>query len=281
MDQIKCKNKGLCLLPSNDRSFPYRDPNIAPSPPPPPPSYASMVEAAVQRAISLSVVAKRLLPEKMEGGAATIPSFKAGRQKQKVNNFLTSVDIGGWRPFDIFNGPVQFPYDLSDKQSPWYFFNFKQWFGNMQITSWSMCRGILHGYLFLFRSFITTKNPKINYWTRLIVTILLPFIISIAVIISPFVTWVINVWSTFKGGQDSILWSIISFFIPFIIFPTMFLQILQLIAYTFIGGILGSGQQQLTTNLHSKRDYMGILQGIIIIILITGCSPVLFNYINN
>ena len=47
------------------------------------------------------------------------------------DNLLTSIDVNGFRPFDIFNGPVQFPYSMAYEKAPWYepsFLNFGKWF---------------------------------------------------------------------------------------------------------------------------------------------------------
>jgi hypothetical protein len=69
-----------------------------------------------------------------------------GGSTSKVTNVLTKIKTGdGFKPFDIFNGSPQWPYNLSNDPGV-----VSSWFGNMQRKAWSIPRELLSGFLSLF-----------------------------------------------------------------------------------------------------------------------------------
>ena len=215
-------------------------------------------------------------PKKQTGGrrkgGLTYRKYKQRGGGSRVNNLLTSIDINGFRPFDIFNGPAQMPYSLAYDKSPWYepsFLNFGKWFGHMQITAWSTARMVLSGYLSAIGALITSKNETMNYWSRLLVTLAMPLLLAIPLFVGPLVSFVSCLWGMFKGGYNY-LFAILFFIFPCLTIITMALQHLLLIGYFLIGGLLGSGHQQLTQNFASSSGggYLGILQSAMLMLLL-------------
>ena len=179
-------------------------------------------------------------------------------------DILEIINVEGFKPFNLFNGPVQFPYSWANEKS---FLNFKSWYANMQITSWSMGRGILSGYLKIFRAFINTKSKTVNYWTRLLMSMALPAILGLALATAPLVSLLTSIYGMFKGSH-SLICGIVFFFVPVFTIITMHFQMFQLLAYFLIGGLLGSGQEQVAQNFatYGHGGYLGIIQTLGVII---------------
>ena len=254
IDQLKCKNKlPNCLLPSNPYSVPYR-PNTT--------KHADLMdifERAKSAGENWSILE---LLKKVFGITpnATNKSMTGGnvsKRAKKINNFLTEVDIDGYKPFDIFNGPPSWPYSWADEPSNWETGYFSQWFGNMQINSWSSARGILYGYLSLFSSLTD------NLFTRFILTWCMPVIISLSIVLQPLVSFISCLWGNFSAGIAP--WGVVFFFIPIITMATMVLHNIQMITYMTIGGIIGSGPTQVSKNLNldTGKGYGRIMQAIL------------------
>ena len=253
LDQVKCHKGQLgCLLPVNPNNFPYKDPAIK----------TKKSGAAILEAIGTATVDRGELflgklfgvtPKKQKGGSKTQHVVKRSGAQMQVNNLLTSIDVNGFRPFDIFNGPPQFPYSMAYKKAPWYepsFLNFGKWFAHMQITAWSTARMVLSTYLGTIGALMKTKNDDLNDGIRLALTIAMPLIIGLALFAAPLVSFVSGIWGMFKGGYNYIF-AILFFFFPALTILTTALQHFSLIAYFFIGGlgaVGGSGAEQWATN---------------------------------
>ena len=276
IDQAKCHHRDMhCLLPGNPNALPYKGPR----------QKAKSSAMAAARAAKTSIIDKIKLTalrdiagvtprKKRKGGmaathplpAASGPRIQKGGNKG-IDHILTSINIHGFRPFDIFNGPAQFPYDLAyEKSSWWEVINFQEWFGNMQITAWSTARMILSGYLSTFGAMISTNDKQINYWSRLFMTLLMPLILGLAIFLAPLVSFGSSIWGMFKGGHNYFL-SLLFLFFPCFTVMTMILQMLQLFTYILIGGLLGSGHAQMVQNF---LEYSGIIQFILAVILLIG-----------
>ena len=256
IDQVKC-HKGIpgCLLPTDAHNFPYQDPALKDK------KSGSQILGSGLTILSDMAELKLgkilgITPKKQTGGARRKSQKKykqRGGAKPLVNNLLTSIDVNGFRPFDMFNGPVQFPYSLAHEQAPWYepsFLNFGKWFGHMQITAWSTARMVLSGYFAGIGSLMKTKNKQLNEWSRLGIALVMPIIIGIALVIAPFVSVISSIWGMFKGGYNY-LFAIIFLFFPVLTILTTVLQHFCLIAYIFIGGlgaVGGSGSEQWAIN---------------------------------
>jgi len=274
IDQIKChKGETGCLLPTDTNNFPYKNPTTKVTPSAPEAIEAAGTALGDIMELQLGKILG-VTPKKQKGGR------RRGRKRHKqrggggprVNNLLTSIDINGFRPFDIFNGPAQMPYSLAYDKSPWYepsFLNFGKWFGHMQITAWSTARMVLSGYLSAIGALITSKNETMNYWSRLLVTLAMPLLLAIPLFVAPLVSFVSCLWGMFKGGYNY-LFAILFFIFPCLTVITMALQHLSLIGYFLIGGLLGSGHQQLTKNFSSSSGggYLGILQSAMLMLLL-------------
>jgi len=282
IDQVKC-HKGArgCLLPSNTDGLPYCDPSNKKIPSSGDVAGAGM--SALYDITKLKFFSKifNVKPKKNKRGSS---SQKGGARRQKRyiqrggntqhggDNILSSIDVNGFRPFDILNGPVQMPYSLAYEKAPWYepgFLNFGKWFGHMQITAWSTTRMVLSGYLAAIGAFISTKNSDVNYWSRFFVTLAMPLILAVPIFMAPLVSFISCIWGMFKGGYNY-LFAIIFFLCPFITVATMTVQHLSLLGYFLMGGLMGSGQQQLAQNFSSssKGGYLGILQTLLLLLLL-------------
>ena len=169
VDQVKCHKGQLgCLLPMNTNNFPYKDPAVKSQK-----SRAAVIESSLT---ALGDMAELQLGEilgvtpkpKKQGGGGRRKSRKLYKQQgggTQGGNLLTSIDVNGFRPFDIFNGPVQFPYSMAYEKAPWYepsFLNFGKWFAHMQITAWSTARMVLSSYLGTIGALMKTKNNDLN-----------------------------------------------------------------------------------------------------------------------
>ena len=283
LDQVKCHKGQLgCLLPVNPNNFPYKDPAVK----------TKKSGAAILEAIGIATVDSGELfigklfgvtPKKQTGGDRR-KSRKLYKQRgggaQSVNNLLTSIDVNGYRPFDIFNGPVQFPYSMAYEKAPWYepsFLNFGKWFAHMQITAWSTARMVLSSYLGTIGALMKTKNDDLNDGVRLALTIAMPLIIGLALFAAPLVSFVSCIWGMFKGGWNY-LFAIIFFFFPALTILTTALQHFSLIAYFLIGGlgaVGGSGAEQWATNksiigslLINKWIQFIIFIGLVVVLII-------------
>lgn len=278
IDQIKCHKGDVgCLLPTDTNNFPYKNPQKK--------TKSGVQESAMAAVDAVVDITKLKLgqilgvrpkpkPKHSGGGRRRKRYVQRGGQSggQGVDNILTSIDINGFRPFDIFNGPVQMPYSLAYEEAPWYepsFLNFGKWFGHMQITAWSTARMALSGYLAGIGALLSTKSKGMNYWTRLLITVMMPLLLAIPLFIAPLVSFLSCIWGMFKGGYNY-LFAIIFFLVPCITIITMTLQHLALVAYFLIGGILGSGQKQIGQNFSgsSSGGYLGILQTGLLLLLI-------------
>ena len=255
LDQVKCHKGQLgCLLPLNTNNFPYKDPTVKTKK-----SGAAVIESSLT---ALGDMAELQLgeilgvtPKKQMGGGRS-KSRKLYKQRgggPQVDNLLASIDVNGFRPFDIFNGPVQFPYSMAYEKAPWYepsFLNFGKWFAHMQITAWSTARMALSSYLGTIGALMRTKNNDLNDGARLVLTIAMPLIIGLALLAAPLVSLISCVWGMFKGGWNY-LFAIIFFFFPVLTILTTALQHFSLLAYFLIGGlgaVGGSGAEQWVTN---------------------------------
>ena len=255
LDQVKCHKGQLgCLLPMNTNNFPYKDPAVKPKK-----SGAAVIESSLT---ALGDMAELQLgqilgvtPKKQMGGGRS-KSRKLYKQRgggPQVDNLLTSIDVNGFRPFDIFNGPPQFPYSMAWEKAPWYepsFLNFGKWFAHMQITAWSTARMVLSSYLGTIGALMKTKNDSLNDGVRIALTIAMPLIIGLALFAAPLVSLISCVWGMFKGGWNY-LFAIIFLFFPVLTILTTALQHFSLLAYFLIGGfsaVGGSGSEQWAIN---------------------------------
>ena len=258
IDQLKCKNKEPnCMLPSNPYNAPYR-PNIGKSA-----DLMEIFEKAKSAGKNWTIIEilKNIFgisPTKKSKGK--IPMRGGNSEKNSnpthVTNFLTTIDIDGFRPFDIFNNPPGWPYSWAEEPSSWETGYFSEWFGKMQINTWSATRGILYGYLSLFNSLTE------NIITRFLLTWWMPVIVSLALVFQPILSFCSCLWANFSAG---IPWGIFFFFIPIITSITTLLQHIQLVAYVIIGGIIGSGPSQVSKNLNLdlSKGYGRIMQAIL------------------
>ena len=247
IDQIKCKNKTPgCLLPSDPDSIPYR-------------SMASGLMDVFKKATSagknwtvleilkkiFSIIPKNKSP--MRGGS---------NQTKISNNISTKPDINMFRPFDISNGPVGWPYSWAEEPSEWQTGYFSQWFGEMQIKSWSASRGLLSGYLSIFNSLVD------NIVTRFLLTWMMPIIILLVLVFQPLISFCTCIWANLSAGI--IPWGIVFFFVPIFTIITTLVQHFQLMIYVITGGFKGSGLFQVAKNLNldTKKGYGRIIQAI-------------------
>ena len=257
LDQVKCHKGELgCLLPMNTNNFPYKDPAVKSQK-----SRAAVIESSLtalgdMTELQLGKILGVTPKPKKQGGGGRRNSRKLYKQRgggPQGDNLLTSIDVNGFRPFDIFNGPVQFPYSMAYEKAPWYepsFLNFGKWFAHMQITAWSTARMVLSSYLGTIGALMKTKNDSLNDGARIVLTIAMPLIIGLALLAAPLVSLVSCVWGLFKGGWNY-LFAIIFLFCPVLTILTTALQHFSLLAYFLIGGlgaVGGSGAQQWATN---------------------------------
>ena len=270
-DQLSCKNsKNECLLPSNINKPPYSNGNL-------PGSYINTWDTFKELAtafIPLQILYKLGIytknPSGQRGGQNEIPTLayaqmpppttkkKAGGQQM---NILTKINILGWEPFNIFDN-VQFPYDLAVSKDT-NFLNFKRWLGYTFVTSWSLSRGILSGYLDLFRTILIAKKGNWGRIIRFFLSIFSPIIIGTAIFMAPVVSFATTIYAFFAGSH-SIFWGLIALFSPLIMI-NMFLQGQLLAGYTILGGIWGTGREQFINNMSvfvpgRPGGYMRIIQ---------------------
>jgi hypothetical protein len=269
-DQLSCKKGDKeCLLPSNINKPPYSNGNL-------PGTYVNTWDTFKELAtafIPLQILYKLGIytknPSGQKGGLNEIPTLpyaqtpttkkKAGGQQ--MNTILTKINILGWEPFNIFNN-VQFPYDLAASEDT-SFLNFRRWFGYTFITSWSLSRGILSGYLDFFRMLMVTKNKNMGRIIRFFLSLFSPIIIGTAIFMAPIVSFATSIYALFAGNQ-SIVWGLIALFSPLALI-NMFLQGQMVAAYAILGGILGSGKEQFINNMSAfvpgrPGGYMRIIQ---------------------
>lgn len=266
-DQNLCSNKiPGCMLPSDPLGPPYSNINSNAG-------LIKLLETAKSAAKNWTILEffKTLLgivPDKNNPEKPAKRNFRRYSNK-KVSNFLTKINVEGFKPFDLFNTPAGWPYSWAHEDSTEFTFNFSKWFGNMQITSWSTMRGVFFGYLSLFESFTE------NYYTRFILTWLMPIIVGIMVFFQPLISFLSCLWGNFNGAH-SILWGIIFTIFPIITSVTMGIQNASLAFYVLLAGFLGSGARQFTKNmsLDLKIGYGRIIQAISILGFMT--SLVLF-----
>ena len=255
VDQAKCKNKDPnCMLPGNPNSLPYRPGANTQS------GLSDIVETAksVGENWTILEILKNVFgisPKKPRTTIRGVLNRQNKKQFKQVNNFLTAVDIDGWKPFDIFNGPPAWPYNWAGEPSECSMFDFTQWFGKMQIDSWSIPRGLLYGYFSLFSSLAD------NIVSRFLLTWAMPVIISLALVLQPIVSFVSSIWANFSAGVP---WGILFFFVPIFTVINMILQHIQMVSYIIIGGVIGSGADQVMDNLNidMKKGYRRIMQGV-------------------
>ena len=254
IDQLKCKNKEpSCMLPGDPNSLPYRPGENAQS------SMSDIVETAKSAGENWTILEllKNIFGISPKKPRATIRGIlkRPKKQHKQVNNFLTAVDVDGWKPFDIFNGPPAWPYNWAGEESDCSMFDFSQWFGKMQIEAWAIPRGLLYGYLSLFSSLAD------NVVSRFLLTLAMPIILSLAIFFQPIVSLISGIWANFSAGVP---WGILFFFVPVFTVINMVLQHIQMVAYIIIGGVIGSGPDQVMTNLHIdiKKGYRRIMQGV-------------------
>ena len=278
-DQLSCKNsKNECLLPSNIDKAPYSNGNL-------PGAYVNTWETfkeLVKAFMPLEILYKLGIygknPRGQRGGQNETPlasptptptptpmpeptTTKNKSGGQQMNTILTKINILGWEPFNIFNN-VQFPYNLAASKDT-SFLNFKRWFGYIFITSWSLSRGILSGYLDFFRMLMVTKNKNMGRIIRFFLSMFSPIIIGTAIFMAPIVSLATTIYALFAGNQ-SIVWGLIALFSPLALI-NMFLQGQMLGAYTILGGIWGSGKDQFINNMSAfvpgrPGGYMKIIQ---------------------
>ena len=81
----------------------------------------------------------------------------------------------------------------------------------------------------------------------------------------------------FKGSH-SLICGLVFFFIPIFTIITMHFQMFQLLAYFLIGGLLGSGQEQVAQNFatYGHGGYLGIIQTLGVIICLGTLTILVF-----
>ena len=253
IDQIKCKNKTPgCLLPNDPNSIPYR-------------SKASGLMDIFKKATSAGK--NWTILEILKKIFSIIPTNKSpmrggSNQTKNSNNVSTKPDINRFRPFDISNGPVGWPYSWAEEPSEWQTGYFSQWFGEMQIKSWSASRGLLSGYLSIFNSLVD------DILTRFLLTWMMPIIILLVLVFQPILSFCTCIWANLSAGI--IPWGIVFFFVPIITIITTFIQHFQLMIYVITGGFKGSGLLQVAKNLNldTTKGYGRIIQAIMALGLI-------------
>lgn len=266
IDQMNCtNNQSDCMLPNDEDNIPYRS-----GPRKHRISGIIGLFLSIFKNMGILMIIKKIFGIESQPVRSKNKKYKPPRKSFNVENFLTKVDVGGFKPFDSFNGPVGWPYSLADDdESTWESGYFTQWFGEMQIESWAIPRGFLSGFLSLFAPLTE------NIFTRFILTFLMPIIMILILILQPFVSFCTSVYSNFSAGIFP--WGIFFFIVPIFTIMTGMLQNFETFWYLlFFGGKIGTGARQLAINLDldMKKGYGRIMQVILAVGLIT--SLVLF-----
>ncbi len=193
-------------------------------------------------------------------------------------NPFASIDLDGWRPFDMWRGPVGWPYSWADESS-WFYL--KGWLGRTLITSWAFPRKLLKGYLSSFN--VLLNNASLGRFFRFVVTLFSPIILSLCFIVQPFVTAFSTIYGAFSTGFGiwGFLWAL--WLVLPVTLVTTALQHVFLALYFVLGGFFGTGKHEFKLNASWYREgrqggYLFIMQIVTGVLLTLGLLSALLPF---
>ena len=201
-----------------------------------------------------------------------------GQQGGARGNPFAAIDLDGWRPLDMWRGPVGWPYSWADDRS-WFYM--KGWLGRTLITSWTFPRKLLKGYLTTFN--VLLDNAALGRFFRFLITLFMPIILSICIVVQPFVTAFSTIYGAFTTGFGiwGFLWAL-WLVVPVTAVVTA-LQHASLMFYFLLGGFFGTGKHEFKLNASWYREgrqggYLFIMQIITGVLLSLGVLSALLPF---
>lgn len=189
----------------------------------------------------------------------------AGKDEEECGDILsnTSLTWGNdeWKPFDIYSNKIGWPYDemyISPEIS------FSYWLGRSQMVSWMIPRQIFQAILLILANFAIPKKGKgkngtdssFLWFTRLLVTLILPFVFVFSLVASTIVAVISTIWGGFfqhllDGNFTGLLWG---FFLTWIlIIYNVIAQPLELLASLFTIPFIHGGKKFVKENFSSWK----------------------------
>lgn len=206
-------------------------------------------------------------PKPMKGGGQV---QRGGDRQTKgkqedVGDIISNISFqwgdDDWKPFDIYSDNIGWPYDQMYINPS---FTFSYWLGRSQMISWMIPRQIFQAILLILSNFSIAKprkgskknNPDSSFlwFTRFLVTLILPFVFVFSLAASTFVAIFSTIWGGFfqhliDWNFSGLLWG---FFLTWLlVLYNMVVQPLELFASLFTIPFLYGGKNFVKENFGS------------------------------
>jgi|TARA_B110000483_G_scaffold184623_1_gene218395 hypothetical protein len=225
------------------------------------------------------------------GGRSKRPNITQRGGDEERGDILSNTSLtwgdDEWKPFDIYSNKIGWPYDEM-YISP--VISFGYWLGRSQMLSWMIPRQIFQAILLILANFTIapkTKKGKTDssflWFTRFIVTLILPFVLVFSLAASIVVAVISTIWGgffqhIFDGNFVGFLWG---FFLTWIlIIYNVIVQPLELLFSLFTIPFFGGGKNFVKENFsswHRQGDKPAGYKQIISFVLTITIMAISFN----